>query len=664
MRSFALALALAVVLGSQAPASGQKMGPEPSLPNPPSISVDAVPQVAVSLREALNRYQNIRSAEFGDWASNGKGMYILTRFADTPQVHLVSAPMNARTQLTFLQERVQGVLARPGHNQFLYLTDQGGAEDDQFYLQNLSGGEPVQITDGKSRNLGPKWSRTGDLLAWSSNARNGVDMDLYIASATDPHFKRILKEVKGYWHVADWSPDSSKIAAVEYVSINQASIAIIDVATGRTEVIAPRVKDSKGETVYASEPKWSADGRSIFYVTDEGNEYQQVARYDLVSGKRLAQPVMKGDVENFDLSDDGHLLAAVVNDEGFSQIFLWRADEDATVAAALPTETKLTISNIKFRPGRHDLGFTSSRARSSGDAYVILLDEGVFKGVVTRWTQSETGGLDAQSFAEPELISYLSFDQRKTPAFVYRPPASKFPGPRPVLINIHGGPEGQFRPNFLGSMNYLINELGLVLIFPNVRGSSGYGKTALKSDNGLKRMDTVKDIGALFDWIAAQPDLDKTRVGVTGRSYGGFMSLAVQANYNDKIKAGIDIVGISSFVTFLKNTQGYRRDPRRAEYGDERDPKMRAFLESISPLGQAAKIRTPILIVQGRNDPRVPYSEATQMIDALKQNGTMVWTVIGENEGHGFAKKVNQDFLQATEVEFLRKCLIGDLGKK
>ena len=277
-----------------------------------------------------------------------------------------------------------------------------------------------------------------------------------------------------------------------------------------------------------------------------------------------------------------------------------------------------------------------------------------------RWTESETGGLDTSTFADPTLIHYPTFDDRKIPAFVYRPAAGRFPGRRPVLIEIHGGPEGQFRPGFLGRLNYLIDELGIVLIMPNVRGSSGYGKTYLKLDNGMLREEAVKDIGSLLDWIAKQPDLDKDRVGVSGGSYGGFMSLAVQTTYNDRIKAGIDIVGISNFVTFLKNTQAYRRDLRRAEYGDERDPKMREFLERISPLASAGKIRTPILVVQGQNDPRVPLSEAEQVVSAVKQNGVPVWYVVGKNEGHGFARKSNQDYLQAVEVLFLRRYLLGE----
>jgi dipeptidyl aminopeptidase/acylaminoacyl peptidase len=319
---------------------------------------------------------------------------------------------------------------------------------------------------------------------------------------------------------------------------------------------------------------------------------------------------------------------------------------------------------LKFRPNCSELAFSYTSARSPSDAYVFDLSKVIEPTPAgsnpARWTTSETGGLDTTTCAEPQLITFPSFDARKIPAFVYRPSARKFPGPRPVLINIHGGPESQFRPAFLARLNYLIDNLGLTLILPNVRGSTGYGKTYQNLDNGNLRADSVKDIGALLDWIAKQPDLDKSRVGVTGGSYGGFMSLAVQTTYNDRIKAGIDIVGISNFVTFLENTQGYRRDLRRVEYGDERDPQMRSYLEQISPLSSAAKIHTPILVVQGQNDPRVPISEAEQMVAALKKNSVPLWYVIGTNEGHGFAKKVNQDYLQAVEVVFLERYLIGD----
>jgi dipeptidyl aminopeptidase/acylaminoacyl peptidase len=635
----------------------------PALAVPDTIRAEGLPPVPTAVGHALNRYQNIRSASFQGWDAQGRGMYVVTRFGDVPQVHLVTVPGGARTQLTFGSERVGSVAPRPRHDQFLYAMDEGGAENHQLFLQDQAGGEPRRITDGKSRNMAPRWSPSGALVAWSSNARNGRDMDLYVAAPGDPHFVRLFKEVSGEWIVANWSPDETKVAAVEYISINESYIHIIEIATGKTETITPRRPGAKSEPVSSSDPQWSKDGESLYYLTDKGSEFRRLVQHQLTSGNddQTLTNNIEWDVDEFDLSDDGTMIAWVVNQGGVSQIWFGVSRgfglRSTNSIFGLP---KGVITGVKFRRGSHEIGFTLSRAVTSADAYSQDLDKVEPRSSIVRWTHSETGGLDSRAFCWPHPIEYSSFDGRKVPAFVYRPAPQKFPGPRPVLIDIHGGPEGQFRPAFLGRLNYWINEMGIVVIFPNVRGSSGYGKTYLKLDNGMKRDDSVKDIGALLDWIAGQPDLDKSRVGVTGGSYGGFMSLAVQTTYNDRIKAGIDIVGISNFVTFLKNTQGYRRDLRRAEYGDERDPEMRSFLERVSPLARAHMIHTPILVVQGQNDPRVPISEAEQMVSALKKNGEPLWYVVGTNEGHGFAKKVNQDYLQAVEVMFLRRYLLGE----
>lgn len=615
------------------------------------------------IRRSLNRYQNIRLASFQDWDPAGGGVYITTRFADVPQVHHLALPGGARTQVTFLPERILSVSARPEHDQFLYSVDEGGAENYQLFLQDRSGGEATRITDGKSRNTSPVWSPSGDLLAWSSNARNGKDMDLYVAAPADPHFIRRFKEVQGEWAVSDWSPDGKKVVAVEYMSINESYIHVIEVATGTVETITPRPQDPHAERASNSSPKWTKDGKSIVYLSDQDGEFRDFVVFDYASRKRdpnARMPKLKWDVEEFDLSDE--FIAYVTNEDGISRLRVmnlkaWMAAGDVLAIPEIPVGV---IGGLKFHPTGDGLAFTLSSARLSSDVYSIGSLSSDSPLELYRWTESETGGLDPTSFAEPKLIRFPTFDNREIPAFVYRPPSSKFQGPRPVLINIHGGPESQFRPIFLGRVNSLINELGLVVIYPNVRGSDGYGKTWLKLDNGKLREDSVKDIGALLDWIKTQPDLDANRVGVTGGSYGGFMSLAVQTNYNDRIKAGIDIVGISNFVTFLENTQGYRRDLRRAEYGDERDPSMREYLERVSPLSNVAKIRTPILVVQGANDPRVPLSEAEQIVAAIKKNEVPVWYVVGKNEGHGFAKRVNQDYLQAVEVLFLKRFLLDE----
>ncbi|WP_165246240.1 alpha/beta hydrolase family protein [Paludisphaera soli] len=636
---------------------------EPTVSVPDTIRAEGVPAIPRSIASALNRYQNIRGAGFQGWdRDKPRALYITTRFADTMQVHHVPAPGAARRQLTFSPERVLGVSPRPRSDQFLFVMDEGGAENYQLFLQNRAGGEPVRLTDGKSRHESAKWSPTGELLAWSSNARNGKDMDLYIASPADPSFRRLLKEVSGQWLVSDWSPDGKTLAVEEYISITESYVHLVEVATGAVRTITP--KPAEGEPrVAVSGPKWSKDGKSIFYTSDKESEFRRLARHDLATGKETwFTSDVPWDVEEFDLSDDGLVVAALTNEDGLSVLHAFQAATGTRGYA--PQRFLGRASGLEFRPGSHELGYTLDSAQASSDVFSFDLDPSKETGRVgklERWTESEVGGLDASTFVTPELVRYPTFDGKEIPAFVYRP-AAKSDKPRPVLIQIHGGPEAQFRPGFMGRLNYLINELGIVLIEPNVRGSDGYGKSYLKLDDGFLREDSVKDIGALLDWIAAQPDLDKSRVAVSGGSYGGFMSLAVQTNYNDRIRCGIDVVGISNFVTFLENTQGYRRDLRRAEYGDERDPKMREFLEKVSPLNHAEKIKTPILVVQGANDPRVPLSESEQLVAKVKENGVPVWYVVGKNEGHGFAKKPNQDYQQAVDVTFLKTFLLGEGG--
>jgi dipeptidyl aminopeptidase/acylaminoacyl peptidase len=256
------------------------------------------------------------------------------------------------------------------------------------------------------------------------------------------------------------------------------------------------------------------------------------------------------------------------------------------------------------------------------------------------------------------LIKWKSFDGLEIPGFLYKPPAAKFPGKRPVMVNIHGGPEGQSQPGFLGRNNYYLKELGVAIILPNVRGSTGYGKTFLAMDNGFNREKSYKDIDALLDYIKTRPDLDGDKIMVTGGSYGGFMTLQVATNYSDKICCALDVVGISNLVTFLQNTSGYRRDLRRVEYGDERDPKMREFMEKIAAVNNADKIKKPLFVVQGKNDPRVPYTEAMQIVQKARGNGVPVWLLMAADEGHGFAKKKNLDFQFYATVMFIREFLL------
>jgi dipeptidyl aminopeptidase/acylaminoacyl peptidase len=517
-----------------------------------------------------------------------------------------------------------------------------------------------RFTDGKSRYLSPRWSHDGKLLAYTSNARNGRDSDLYLADPAVPGSERRLAEVQGSWSPLDWSADDRRILLHEEISANETYLHWVDVASGQIHDLTPRTK--KGETTVSWQTaRWAKDGRSVYATSDKDSEVQRLVRLDLDGGKMA---VLSGDtpwdVEEIELSDDGTRLAFFTNEDGFSRLhFIDPVHGTPFPSPGLPPGTALSA---EFRRGSHELGFAMSWAQAPADVYSYDVDSKRLE----RWTASEAGGLNPEQFVVPKLVRFPTFDEaapgkkRTVPAFVYQPPADRFKGPRPVYINIHGGPEGQTRPDFIGSNNYLINELGVAMIYPNVRGSSGYGKTYLKLDNWDKREDSVKDIGALLDWIATQPDLDASRVMVAGGSYGGYMVLASLVHYSPRLRCAFDTVGISNFVTFLENTSEYRRDLRRVEYGDERDPKLRAYLESIAPANHADKMTRPLLVAQGANDPRVPLAESDQIVAKVQANGVPVWYLVGKNEGHGFQKKDNSDYLRVTLIEFMRKYLLGE----
>ena len=353
------------------------------------------------------------------------------------------------------------------------------------------------------------------------------------------------------------------------------------------------------------------------------------------------------------LSDDRKRAAFVVNAGGQSELYLLDVAKRKHRKADIPPAG--AIGGLNFSPDGRRLGMTLNTATTPSDTFVLALGRRPLDhGELERWTDSEVGGLDTSKFVTPTLEHYRSFDGLEIPAFVYMPPGD---GPHPVIVVIHGGPEGQARPTYSSTYQMWVAKVGAAVIRPNVRGSSGYGKTYVGLDNGRKREDSVKDIGALLEWIAAQDEFDASRIAVYGGSYGGYMVLASAVHYSDKLVAAVDVVGISSFVTFLENTQSYRRDLRRVEYGDERDPSMRAFLESISPMNHLEKIGIPLLVVQGENDPRVPVTESEQLVSALRKDGQSVWYMNALNEGHGYARKENRDVYQQATVMFLREHL-------
>jgi dipeptidyl aminopeptidase/acylaminoacyl peptidase len=468
-----------------------------------------------------------------------------------------------------------------------------------------------------------------------------------------PDSAKLVLEVKGGgWSVGDWSPDGTRLAVLHQVSINEASLHLLDLATVTLRPVHP-ASDTKAAY---GEPHFTKDGTGLLFTSDRGSEFLQLIRRDLASGREtLLTPQTSWDVEGFELSPDAKTVAVVSNEDASSVLRLI----DSTTGKPTGPQPRLplgVITGLRWNEAGTELGFSLAHANAPSDAYSLDRKS----GALTRWTRSETGGLDATRFRTPSVERTKSFDGRSISSLVYRPDPARFPGKRPVLVIIHGGPESQSRPVFQGRNNYHLDELGVALVYPNVRGSAGYGKTFLTLDNGFLREDSVKDIGAVLDWIKSQSEFDGARIGVTGGSYGGYMTLATLTHYSDRVKCGVDIVGISNFVTFLESTQEYRRDLRRVEYGDERDPAMRKHLLAISPSAQADRIRVPLMVVQGRNDPRVPVTESKQVVKAVRDAGGNCAYMEASDEGHGFQKKRNVDYQFFSTVEFWRKHLLGD----
>lgn len=620
-----------------------------------NLILEDVPEIPDKLKSRINQYQNTRSASLADWLPGGKGILISTRFGNTSQLHTVKIPGGARNQITYFDEPVTNGLfcPSPEFNIFLFTKDIGGNEYSQIFLYDMKTGTSKMVSDGKSRNFGISWSNKGDQFAFTSSRRNQKDFDIYLSPTSDPlEAKLIIDKGSGYWAVQDWSPNDEKLIVNQYLSITKSNSFIYNIKTNSLIQINNPQKESVFITL-----KWNKTGEKIYIISDEGKEFSTLAEYEVTTKKiNYITSDIPWDVKNFAINSDKSKAAFTINENGFRQLYILDTEtSEYKKVEGLPAGQ---INSIKFNPSStSQLALDMNNPETPGDVYTYELET----EKITRWTTSEVGGLNTSEFPKPKLISYETFDEvegqkRKIPAFVYKPLQGK--EPFPVVIYIHGGPESQFIPRFSSFYSFLANELGIAVIAPNVRGSSGYGKDYVKLDNGFKRENSVKDIGKLIEWIEANPEFDEKRIAVYGGSYGGYMVLSSMFHYNDKIKCGIDVVGISNFVTFLENTKAYRRDLRRAEYGDERDPEMRKFLTKISPTTNAEKITIPLFVIQGANDPRVPASESEQMVQVIRKNNGKVWYMLAKDEGHGFKKKENRDRMMEAIALFLKMNLL------
>jgi dipeptidyl aminopeptidase/acylaminoacyl peptidase len=631
---------------AQAPVAGSN-----AVARPAALVADAIPPIPLELADRSRPYMEFRTASFAGWNASDSSMLITTRFGNTNQIHRVARPMGTREQLSFEVERVSGQWSPTG-DVLLATKDVGGNEFYEIYT--LRDGRLTLITDGRSRNTFGAWSRDGRLIGYSSTRRNGRDTDLYVVDPRDRATDRMVAQVSGGgWGIGSFAPDGRSAVVREYVQITKSNLHLLDVASGRLTPIG----DHSLPIAYGG-AEFAPDG-TLWVTSDEGSEFKRLGTLDLQTGSFTAvESEPRWDVTSFAIAQDGSFIAYAVNEAGSSRVrILDPRTRQVRNVDALPAGI---VSGLRIAPWG-EIGLTFTSARNAADAYSV--DPRTLR--VTRWTRSETGGLDVNANVEPERLEIRSFDGEAMSGFLYLPDPTRFTGRRPLIVSIHGGPESQARPGFLGRNNYLLNELGIAMFYPNVRGSSGYGKRFVGLDDGaFRREDSVRDIGAFLDALARHPALDSTRFGVTGGSYGGYMCYASAIHFGDRLRGANCVVAISNFATFLENTEDYRRDLRRVEYGDERDPQQRAKLLDISPLTRVSELRLPLMVVTGANDPRVPASEAEQIIAAVRGHGREAWHLLANDEGHGFARKVNQDYQFWTTLMFWERTLLADGRQK
>ncbi len=665
---FAALLMLSACAGAPTPDAPRNVPvasplPEALQPNA-NLVMQGIPPVPMSLVNQVQKYTDFRGHSFADWHPTRREMVISHRKAggSTNQLFRLSGPLAMPESLTDFSDPVTRASYEPRDGNYLvFERSPGGSEADQLYRLDLPGKQVTLLSDPNERHQMQGWLHRKSLLLTSSlpldktaegGKRNVVNTTFRLIDPLNPKANRKLLDLQGGgWSAGGISSDDKQVALNRYISANESQVWLLDLASGKTRQVLPAPGSKERATYQAGE---FMPGNVGFYVTsDRASEYDELMSYRLANRKltRITSHIA-WDISSVSVTEDGSRIATRVNADGREELHLF--DGRTLKELPAPVLPAGSIGTAIFKRNSNELAVSVNSARGPSQLYTLAGEAG---SPAEQWTRAYAPpGVDMASFQEQQIVRWKSFDSRDISGLLTLPPA-RFTGKRPVIILIHGGPEGQASVGFLARYNYFINELGIAVIQPNVRGSSGFGKTFLSLDDGRKREDSVKDIGALLDWVAKQPQLDASRVIVSGGSYGGYMSLAVSTHYAERIAGSIDVVGISNFVTFLQNTESYRRDLRRVEYGDERDASMQSFLQSISPLTNADRITKPLFVVQGRNDPRVPFTEAEQIVARARANKTPVWYLRAENEGHGFARKENADYQFYATILFLQRTL-------
>ena len=574
------------------------------------------------------RYLKVRGAWGASWSPDGLRVSFLTEITGVPQAWEVASEAEGGwpEQLTFYEERVSGAEYSPVDDRLLFGMDAGGNERSQLFL--LEDGLVTDLTRApEAIHYSGGFSPDGSRIAYTATRRNGTDFDVFV-QGLDPEVgePEAVWEPGGYHTVAGWGQDGSfLIVSRQHSNVNN-DLYRLDLGSGEARLLTPHEGDARFSSVNV---RPGEAGESLYLATDRDGDFVRLARLDLSTLDLTYLTPDDRDVESVELSRDGRFLVAARNVDGYSDVLLFNGRGRRMPDPEVPDGI---VGGFAFSPDSRRLAFTLTAPERNPDVWILNLPDGEPR----RLTRSSTAGIPPKSFRRPDLVRYPTFDRREVPALFYEPEQQGTADDTPVVVNVHGGPESQSRPAFAPVTQYLLGR-GYGVFFPNVRGSTGYGKAYTHLDDVRLRIDSVKDLAYAAYWLRER---GHERVAVMGGSYGGFMVLAALTEYPELWSAGVDIVGIANLVTFLENTGSYRRGLREPEYGSlEKD---REFLKAISPIHKADDIVAPLMVIHGKNDPRVPVGEAEQIVERVRENGGVVEYLLYEDEGHGLAKLKNR----------------------
>ena len=597
---------------------------------------------------SFERYLNVRSASAPSFSHDGKRLSFLTNITGVAEVWSVPIDIHAKTpawpdQITFRSERVSGASYSPVDDVLLVSADVGGNERDQLYLLSADGANFTALTSQPETiyRFGG-WSPDGSRIIYSANERDSHYFDIYERHIESGETKQLYQQ-DGTNHAFGYSLDGHYVLMSRSYSNVSNQLFMLDTLICEARALTPEIKD--GHATYTM-PHWSANMEGLYLLSNSGRQFLSLAWLDLATAEMIYLRDDQCDADALALTRDGTRMALVFNEDGYSRLLLFDVSQgwDARVEMCVP-ELPKGIYGVAWSKDGKRLAIEVYSATDAPDIWIWDVQE----EKLWRATRSSLGGIPQETFVEPSLVHYTTFDGRQIPAFLYLPHARE-PLSLPVVIHVHGGPEGQSRPEFDPVVQYLVAREYAVLK-PNVRGSTGYGYEYQSLDDVRLRMDSVADLQHAVFWLCDSGIADPKRIAVMGGSYGGFMVLSAITTYPDLWAAAVDIVGIANFVTFLENTGPWRRKLREAEYGSlEQD---REFLEQISPIHQVDRITSPLFVVHGANDPRVPVGEAEQIVAALRERNVPIEYMRFEDEGHGLVKRSNRLIAYPAIARFL-----------